>query len=283
MQWRVVVRVVMWMVVISGACGSGAWAATRPAATTAPLPPWRPIVLFGEVHDNAAQHALRLESFKALLATGARPALLMEQFDRERQGEIDRVLLSATADDADAVIAAGQTAAAASGWEWRHYRPLIALALQYRLPIVAANVSRNDTRRIFSDGLAAQGFEAQVPGDIETAQARAIERSHCGMVDVAMARRMAGAQVARDQFMARMVEVHADRGAWLMAGNGHVRSDVGVPRWLKATTRERVEVVGMLETGDDDVAGYDRVIVTPPQPREDPCAEMKKPAARPAA
>jgi hypothetical protein len=45
----------------------------------------RPWCLLGEVHDNAAQHALRLRAFEALLATGARPALAMEQFDRNRQ------------------------------------------------------------------------------------------------------------------------------------------------------------------------------------------------------
>lgn len=60
-------------------------------ATPRIAPPSRPIVLFGEVHDNAAQHALRLAAFEAMLRTGASPALLLEQFDRERQGEIDRV------------------------------------------------------------------------------------------------------------------------------------------------------------------------------------------------
>jgi len=37
----------------------------------------RPVVLLGEVHDNAAQHALRLRAFEARLATCARPALVM--------------------------------------------------------------------------------------------------------------------------------------------------------------------------------------------------------------
>ena len=66
----------------------------------------RPIVLLGEVHDNAEQHALRAQSLRALLASGARPALLMEQFDRERQGDIDKVMAQAGA-MADDVISAG--------------------------------------------------------------------------------------------------------------------------------------------------------------------------------
>ena len=94
-----------------------------------------PVVLLGEVHDNAAQHRLRLEAFKALLATGARPALLMEQFDRSQQTIID----SQRQGTADSLINAAKTG---SGWQWDFYRPFIALALAHGLPIIAANVSR---------------------------------------------------------------------------------------------------------------------------------------------
>jgi len=66
----------------------------------------QPVVLLGEVHDNAAQHALRLRAFEARLATGARPALVMEQFDRERQDVIDELRAQQPAPDADALIAA---------------------------------------------------------------------------------------------------------------------------------------------------------------------------------
>ena len=115
------------------------------------------------------------------------------------------------------------------GWAWPFYRPYVALAIEYRLPIVAANVSRDDARRVLKDGLPALGFDARVPTDIEAAQAGAIAASHCGMIDTAQAGRMVGAQVARDQFMARTIEANAARGAVLIAGNGHVRRDVGVP------------------------------------------------------
>jgi len=47
------------------------------ACAHAPTPVLRfeqPVVLLGEVHDNAAQHALRLQAYEASLAGGARPA-----------------------------------------------------------------------------------------------------------------------------------------------------------------------------------------------------------------
>ena len=240
----------------------------------------RPIVLLGEVHDNAAQHALRAAALRTLVERGARPALLMEQFDRERQGDIDRVLARAGATADDLVAAGAPDATAMQGWAWPLYRPYLALALEYRLNIVAANVSRADTRRVVQAGLAALGFDAAVPPDIEAAQARAIVESHCGAIDDTQARRLVAAQVARDQFMARAIEAHADRGAVLLAGNGHVRRDIGVPRWLSPATRERSVSIGVLEDGDANAAQYGVALFTPAQPRRDPCEGMR--AAPPA-
>src|SRR5436190_17910420 len=48
------------------------------------------VVMLGEVHDNAEVHRLRLELLRRAFAAGWRPAIAMEQFDRERQPDIDR-------------------------------------------------------------------------------------------------------------------------------------------------------------------------------------------------
>ena len=130
-------------------------------------------------------------------------------------------------------------------------------------------------------GLAAQGFVADVPADIGAAQAGQIERSHCGQIDARQAGRMALAQVARDQFMARQVQAHAGRGVVLLAGNGHVRKDLGVPRWLPPTLQQRTQVIGFVEAGDDEaVTAFDQVVSAPAAARDDPCAAMR-PAAPP--
>ena len=124
----------------------------------------------------------------------------------------------------------------------------MALALQHGLPIVAANVSRDEARRVMREGLQACGFSAAVPPDVLQALAQDIEDSHCGLIDAPTARRMALAQVARDQAMAAAVEQHAERGVLLLAGNGHVRTDAGVPRWLSPEVRARSEAIGLLES-----------------------------------
>ena len=258
------------------------------------------IVLLGEVHDNAAQHALRARALREWLESGARPALLMEMFDRERQPDLDRVLATQrAAKTTSATISAATIAATVEaliraggadgtpmpGWDWALYRPYIALAVQYRLPLIAANVSRDDTRRVIEAGLPALGFDASVPGDIESAQADAIVAGHCGMIAKAPAQRMIGAQIARDQWMARLLERHAPANtaatAVLLAGNGHVRSDIGVPRWLSAPARARSVAVGLLEAaevggvGDPMRAAFDMVLTTPAQPRPDPCEAFR--------
>lgn len=251
-----------------------ACAHTAPAADLDAALRSRPIVLLGEVHDNAAQHALRADALRRLLASGARPALLMEQFDRERQADIDRVMALPGATPGDVIAAASP---AQAGWDWALYRPLIALAIDYHLPLLAANVSRADTRRVIDAGLASAGFDASVPSDIETPQAEAIADSHCGMIDVPQARRMVGAQIARDQFMARLIAANASRGVVLLAGNGHVRRDIGVPRWLPAADRAQSVSIGLLEPGPLEPGAYDVVITTAAQARPDPCEAFKTP------
>ena len=234
----------------------------------------QPIVLLGEVHDNAAQHALRARALRHLLESGTRPALLMEQFDRDRQPEIDHAMAQPGA-TTDAVIAAA--GAQNAGWAWPLYQPYVALALEYRLPLLAANVSRADARRVSTEGLAAGGFESAVPADIGSYQTRAIVDSHCGMIDAVQARRMAASQVARDQFMAHLLLENSAHGAVLLAGNGHVRADMGVPRWLPASARQRSVAIGVLETDDADTGAFDRVFTTPAQTRADPCDGMRRP------
>src|SRR5450432_2771128 len=74
-----------------------AFAAAAEPASLAPTPAalaqamqGHHVVLLGEVHDNATQHALRVASLRQWLLAGARPAFAFEQFDREHQPDIDR-------------------------------------------------------------------------------------------------------------------------------------------------------------------------------------------------
>ena len=68
---------------------------------------------------------------------------------------------------------------------------------------------------------------------------------------------MAKAQIARDVVMAETLRAHAANGVVLIAGNGHVRTDVGVPVWLRRDALAS-HATGFLEPGSD-ATGFDAV------------------------
>jgi uncharacterized iron-regulated protein len=234
-------------------------------------------VLLGEVHDSAAAQRQRLQALTRAVESGWRPAIAMEQFDRERQADIDRARRTRPR-DADYLIA--QAAGDKSGWDWDLYKPVVALALQYDLPLLAANLSRADAFRIVRNGygdvfapdqLTALGLDKPLPPDIASAQTAVLDAGHCGHFPKAMLPGMLDAQAARDAVMAQTLRPYAQRGAVLIAGNGHVRRDIGVPRWLPGDAA-RVLSVGYLETDSPD-AGFDTVVRVPAIDREDPCKD----------
>jgi uncharacterized iron-regulated protein len=190
------------------------------------------VVLLGEVHDNAAQHALRAAALRQLVVQGARPAIAFEQFDAERQPDIDRARRERPG-DADHLIA---QAKGGNGWRWESYRPFVALALEYDLPIVAANLSRSGAMKVAVDGWAAVfdaptrselGLDA-LPADFRRKHEDAIAIGHCNLLPLEALPARARAQMARDIVMARAIRPYLERGVVLLAGNGHVRRDIGV-------------------------------------------------------
>jgi len=240
-------------------------------------------VLLGEVHDNPAMHALRAAALRQWIAQGARPAIALEQFDRERQPDIDRARRERP-QDADYVIA---QAKGRDDWRWEWYRPYVALALEYDLPIVAANLSRRDAMRVAIDGWPALfDLKAQVelqlaalPADFRRRQEDAIAIGHCNLLPADALPARARAQIARDIVMAQAIRPYVDRGVVLLAGNGHVQRDLGVPFWLTPSERAGTISIGVLERAaegapPESAADFDAFVVTAPAERADPCREL---------
>jgi uncharacterized iron-regulated protein len=252
--------------------GGCATAPAEPEGETHQLAAFR-YVLLGEVHDNPDAHRRRLASLTHAVDAGWRPAIAMEQFDRERQPDIERARRERPG-DVDYLIAQ----AGAAGWDWSLYRPVIALALRHDLPLVAANLSRDDAGRVmrgatvFSEAERERlGLAKPLPPGLAATQTAVLEASHCGHFPAAMLPGMLNAQAARDAVMAAALRAHAAHGVVLLAGNGHVREDIGVPRWLGAKPAD-VFSVGYLETAAPDEAGaYDKIVLVRPLDRADPC------------
>jgi uncharacterized iron-regulated protein len=263
------------------------------AAGTASGPfPWEDrlrgdaIVLLGEVHDNPVQHGLRLEVLRRAFEAGWRPAIAMEQFDREHQVDIERARMERP-QDADYLIekAATDHGKSMNGWNWQYYRPYVALALQYGVPLLAADLSRHDAQKIIQLGYSAVfddsmehvlGLDVQRPS-LQQAQEDEVDRGHCHALPKEQLPAMARAQLARDAVMAGVLREHAAEGVVLLAGDGHARRDIGVATWFDAPTLARVFAVAFLERDDSAPPGsaFDAVVITDAAPRPDKCSTLR--------
>jgi len=269
-------------------------AAGRMAGLAARLPRHR-FVLLGEVHDNAVGHALRHAALEQALASGWRPALAMEQFDRENQALLDQALRRCH--DAACVIDAA--APQRKGWNWAYYEPIVSLALKYHLPVVAANLSRQDAARIMRQGLASVfspeelgrlGLSTDIEPALLKAQETQVEQAHCDMLPPGMSRGMALAQIARDATLALAMRTEMNRGPGqapvvLLAGNGHVDKHVAVPYWLEKASSRSTEESGVFAVGfvEQPATGgsYDEQVRLPPADRPDPCEAFLRQRSEP--
>jgi uncharacterized iron-regulated protein len=228
-------------------------------------------VLLGEQHDSEAHHARQLQMLQALSARGLKPALALEQFDTEHQAALRQAQQSGVR-DAEALADAGQLNR--KGWRWPMYRDLIAHAAEQGWPLLAANLSRAEARRIVLG-------EVPAPAAADAEQQRLMEddviQGHCGHRPSAhILTGMVGAQRARDVRMAATLDA-VPGPVVLIAGAGHVRRDRAVPRHLAEPAR--AIAIGLTEVREGkaeptayDSAGFDYLWFTASKQRPDPCA-----------
>ncbi|WP_374674912.1 ChaN family lipoprotein [Ideonella sp.] len=277
-----------------------AWAALLVACATRPAEPLPApardarVVLLGEVHDNPRHHALRAEWLRRLLADGRPTVVVFEQMDAAR-GEDLRRAQAAAPGDPDAVARAGGLDE--RGWRWPLHRPVLQAALDGGARVAGGNLPRDTVRAVVRQG------EAAVPAALQPllagaawtparqqAQAQEITDGHCGALPPTMVAPMVLAQRVRDASLAAaLLAAPAGHRVVLIAGNGHVRRDLGVPVLLQAAgvPPDQIAAIGVLERGGDnadaDAPGrYDAVVRTEPEPRPDPCEAFRAPPAPPA-
>ena len=86
--------------------------------------------------------------------------------------------------------------------------------------------------------------------------------------------------MARDLVIAQSIGPYLDRGVVLLAGNGHVRRDIGVRFWLPRKAEASAISIGLLERGNDAAAeaptDFDAYMITERAERPDPCEELAK-------
>jgi len=244
-------------------------------------------VLLGEKHDNPDHHALQVWIVKRLIAQGFKPALRLEMLTPEQEPTV-KAWLAGHPQGATGLgpLLQWQT----SGWpDFAMYKPIFDAALAAGLDIGAANLSRATVKAMVFQGpgaldlATAQRYGLQLPLDppVADAMTREIMSSHCNQLPENVAVAMVAAQRARDAAMADALLAAPGR-AVLIAGNGHVRSDRGVPAHLRRRAPERrTVVVSLVEVQKDahepkeflgaDGLAADFLWFTPRMDELDPC------------
>ncbi len=243
-------------------------------------------VLLGEKHDNADHHALQARALREVVLRKRAPVVAFEMLDEDQQPAVDAYLAApgATAEGFGAHVAWNER-----GWEpYRWYAPIVKAAMDARLPIVAANLAIKEMRGIVRGGLSQLtparvkelGLDAELPEEMQKELVEEMRTAHCGQLPEKLLVPMATAQRARDGALGgHMLAAGAGRMAVLIAGNGHARTDRGVPAFLYAhAPGAKVVSVAFLEVehGVNEPAPepYDFVWYTPRASDEDPCTKM---------
>ncbi|CAN5202577.1 ChaN family lipoprotein [soil metagenome] len=245
-------------------------------------------VLLGEKHDNPDHHRLQAQALAAIVSAGRRPAVAFEQIDLDLQPAVDAYLArnDATFDGLAVVLA----------WDTRGfppfamYRPIFEVVLRSHLAVIATGLGRDMIRAVMKEGSSAlpAALAARLHLDHALAPELAasldaeIEASHCGALPSSMIAPMSLTQRVKDAVMADAMLAHdGPNGVVLIAGNGHVRTDRGVPERLRAARSDlatfSVSFVEVDASGIDPAAyakaePADVLVFTPRVDDEDPCA-----------
>ena len=225
------------------------------------------VILLGEQHDAPEHHALERETVRQLAAQQRLAALVLEMADA---GTHTREL-AASASEAEVQRALGWKDA---GWPWADYGPAIMEAVRAGVPVLGGNLPRSAMGQAMKE----ERFDHTLgPAELQL-QLDAIREGHCDLLPESQWLPMARIQLAKDESMAQAIQsaIQPGRTVLLIAGGGHVRERLGVPRWLSADVKPRTV---MMQAGAAPTAARDEasiVVVTPALPPKDHCAELRR-------
>ncbi len=245
-------------------------------------------LLLGEKHDNPDHHAIQLSIVEFLLREQRVGSLTLEMMDESVGEALDQLYEQATLDEN---ALKSYLSWDDEGWDWDFYGPIIASAYSARVNIVAGNISRATVGAVYGDenavavnGILSSSAEEQLLLDID--------ESHCGQLPASQFPAMMRVQQARDLTMAdSMARPESGEVAVLIAGNYHIRQDLGVPNYLRKRDGElpdsTILSVAAMEVSEGETdprsyqeslesqAAYDYLWFTPALTSEDYCASLR--------
>jgi uncharacterized iron-regulated protein len=259
------------------------------------------IILLGEFHDNAHHHRARARLIEALgqAHKSQEPfQLVVEQL------AMGSSVSPNTKVSTETLLAQLKEAGFQDkAWGWPLHEPVFRAAFSQGMAVHGGNLVPGQSMKLFQQGESAlpeklQGLlaKASLPAPNLQALDKALVDGHCGQLPDAMLEPMRLVQRATD--LSLLVAATEHKAAIVIAGNGHVRKDFGIPSLLPALkTSPKLVTVGFLESDPSAKAGqsgstasngqarhwavYDYVWLTPPADREDPCKGFQMPKRSP--
>ena len=255
------------------------------------------VLLLGETHDNPRHHDLQQQLLKARISMGTKPALvpalMMEQLNAENQQELDRALAGSNRDEV-----LKNVNGLIKFTDWKPYSQLLEIAIDNKLPVIAANVSGKHLLPVTWRGFEAYDADELKRLAVEEVWSERREKylvahmggAHCGELKEEMRLGLARSQRLRDALMADSAVPSVGRGVVAIVGRDHARRDTGLPLYLAARApAARVFSVGFVEVSPEradpkdyetesatDEAPFDVLWFTPRVERGNPCANAGK-------
>lgn len=246
-------------------------------------------ILLGEKHDNPDHHALQLQVLEHALATESVSNVAFEMMSSDQQPLLqDQSSLALSSLDEIRERLSWDS----DGWNWDFYGPLVQSALEARVRVSAANISNDEMMQVYGEPSPAEIVDV-LDAQTMTALEKDIDESHCGMLPESQFPAMVRVQQARDYAMASSLAGRDDRRAQvLIAGNYHIRRDLGVPNYIlharQGLDPRQIVSIAFMEvdaasTQPADylqqfggVKAYDYIWFTPAVSDEDYCASMRQ-------
>ncbi|WP_299287144.1 ChaN family lipoprotein [uncultured Tateyamaria sp.] len=232
------------------------------------------VIIIGEAHDNPAHHRTQAD-----IVAEVKPAALVFEMLTEAQAarHVAGADLQTLADAFDWE---------ASGWpDFEMYYPIFRAAPQAR--VFGAGVPRAAARQAMTDGVAAAfgigagtyGLTTALDPDAQATREALQMAAHCDALPADMLPAMVDIQRLRDAQLAKMAVRAFDLTGGpvvVITGNGHARTDWGVPVYLaRAPVTLSVLSIGQGEDRVPPAGTFDLIKDAPGAVRSDPCAAFQ--------
>jgi len=245
-------------------------------------------LLLGEKHDNPDHHTLQKSMLDYFLQQQRVANVAFEMMESDKQQLLDNIAGAGLSD-------LGQIKAYLQwdeeGWDWPFYGPLIESSYNAGVKMSAGNITSEKMSQVYSSGLP-DGADGVLNDAAMEKLNQDIDESHCGLLPESQFPAMVRVQQSRDHSMASSLgDSSVNSLNVLIAGNFHIRQDLGVPNYLLAAepslSREQIVALSFQEVAETelspneylqqftDVKAFDYIWFTPAISNEDYCASLR--------